>query len=271
MPQPPGRWVPMSPPRRFICDLMHFSRKAPLTTMQRTMRLAAVAEARRFAEPRPGWCALFIKAYSSVAARRPALRRAYMPWPWPHFYEHPWSIASVAVERRWGDEDAVFFAHVRNPHGQTLAGIQSHLDRCKNEPVESIALFRRILQTSRLPWPLRRLAWWYGIYTSGRRRAQYLGTFGVSVTAGLGASSLDLLTPATTALTYGVVVDDGSVDVRLTYDHRVLDGGTAARALADLEEALEGPILWELREAAGEGGEAHDLSPSRSHRSPVPR
>ena len=51
----------------------------------------------------------------------------------------------------------------------------------------------------------------------------------MSVTGGLGASSLDLLTPVTTALNYGVVADDGAVDVRLTYDHRVLDGGTAAR------------------------------------------
>ena len=247
MPQPSGRWVSMSPPRRFISDLVQFSRRAPLTTMQRTLRLAEVAAARLHSLPRPGWCALFIKAYSLVASRRPPLRRAYIPWPWPHFYEHPWSIASVAVERPWADEDAVFFAHVRNPHEQTLTAIDNHLTRCKNEPIESIALFRRILQTSRLPWPLRRLLWWYGLNTSGRRRAQYMGTFGVSVTAALGASSLDLLTPVTTALNYGVAAGDGSMDVRLTYDHRVLDGGTAARALAELEQALTGPILAELR------------------------
>ena len=50
----------------------------------------------------------------------------------------------------------------------------------------------------------------------------------------------------TTALNYGVVADDGAVDVRLTYDHRVLDGGTAARALAEVEAAMNGPILAEL-------------------------
>ena len=246
MPQPSGRRVPISPPRRFMCDLVHFSRRAPLTTMQRTMRLAAVAEARRRSNPRPGWCALFVKAYAVVAARRAPLRRAYIPWPWPHFYEHPWNVASVAVERRWGDEDAVFFAHLRNPQEQTLAALEKHLQRCKNEPIESIALFRRILQTSRLPWPLRRLLWWSTLDFSGRRRAHYFGTFGVSVTGGLGASSLDLLTPVTTALNYGVVADDGTVDVRLTYDHRVLDGGTAARALAEVEAAMKGVVLAEL-------------------------
>ncbi len=246
MAQPSGRWIPLSLPRRFISDLVYFSKLAPLTTMQRTMRLAAVVEARQRTPPRPGWCALFVKAFSLVAAQRPPLRQAYMPWPWPHLYEHPISIASVAVERRYGDEDAVFFTHVRNPHEQTLAAIETHLDRCKTEPIESIALFRRILQTSRLPWPLRRFVWRFGLYTSGRRRARHLGTFGVSVTAGLGASGLDLLTPLTTALNYGVVSADGSVGVRLTYDHRVLDGGTAARALADMEEALKGVILVEL-------------------------
>jgi hypothetical protein len=85
------------------------------------------------------------------------------------------------------------------------------------------------------------------LYTSGRRRAGHIGTFGVSVTSGLGASGLDLLTPLTTGLNYGVVSADGSVDVRLTYDHRVLDGGTAARALADVETAMNGMILAELK------------------------
>jgi len=116
MAQPSGRWIPLSLPRRFISDLVYFSKLAPLTTMQRTMRLAAVVETRQRARPRPGWCSLFVKAYSFVAARRAPLRQTYMPWPWPHFYEHPVSKASVAVERRHGEEDAVFFTHVRNPH-----------------------------------------------------------------------------------------------------------------------------------------------------------
>jgi hypothetical protein len=217
-----------------------------LTTMQRTMRLAAVVEARQRACPRPGWCSLFVKAFSFVAARRAPLRQSYMPWPWPHFYEHPISKASVAVERPHGEEIAVFFTRVRNPHEQTLTAIDAYLNRCKNAPVESISVFRRILRMCRLPWPVRRLVWGVALYTSGSRRARLMGTFGVSVTGGLGASGLDLLTPVTSALNYGVVSEEGLVDVRLTYDHRVLDGGTAARALVDVEEEMNGPILAEL-------------------------
>src|SRR5262249_2914943 len=102
-------------------------------------------------------------------------------------------------------------------------------------------------QISRLPRPLRRLVWWFGLNVWGRKRAQYMGTFGVSVYAGLGAASLHPLSPLTTALNYGVIDESGKVDVRIVYDHRVLDGATVARALAGLECVLHGEILNELR------------------------
>jgi hypothetical protein len=246
MAQPAGRRVPLSLPRRFISDLVYFARQAPLCTAQRTMRLAPLAAARADAEPRPGWCALFTRAYGLVAARRPELRWAYVPLPWPHFYEHPYSIACVAVERDYGAEKAVFFGHIRAPETQSLTAIEGHLRRYKEDPLDDIALFRRILSTSRLPRPLRRLLWRFGLYTSGHRRSRYLGTFGISTTAALGSWAVDLLTPISTALNYGVVAADGSLDVRLTYDHRVLDGGTAARALAELEGVLNGALLDEV-------------------------
>ena len=107
--------------------------------------------------------------------------------------------------------------------------------------------FRRALLISRLPRPLRRLAWWIGLNFWGRKRAHYMGTFGVSVYAGLGAASLHPLSPLTTTLNYGVIDADGTVDVRLIYDHRVMDGSTVARALKDLERVLTCEILAELR------------------------
>jgi pyruvate/2-oxoglutarate dehydrogenase complex dihydrolipoamide acyltransferase (E2) component len=36
------------------------------------------------------------------------------------------------------------------------------------------------------------------------------------------------------------------VDVRLIYDHRVLDGATVARVLTKLEQELNGAVLQEL-------------------------
>lgn len=242
-----GRWLRLSTPRRLICDLMHFARKVPTVPVERRMQLAAVAAARRRAAPRPSWCAIFTKALAFVAAARPELRRAYMSFPWAHLYEHPQSVASVAFERQLDDTDAVLFAPLRGPESRGLHEIDTWLKRCKEMPVEKVPAFRRGLAISRLPLPLRRFVWWFGLNVWGRKRAHYMGTFGVSVYGGLGAASLHPLSPLTTVLNYGVIDANGGVDVRLVYDHRVLDGATVARALEDMERVLNGEILAELR------------------------
>jgi hypothetical protein len=247
MPHASGRWVAMSMPRRFVSDMLHFAQKVPLCTMQRTMHLAPVSAARARSTPRPGWCALFVKAYGTVAARQPLLRRVYMRWPWPHFYEHPENIASVTIGRRLGDEDAVFVARIPRPQERSLADLEERLHRYKTAPLHDITQFRTLMRISRLPWPLRRLLWWLGLNAWGAHRARTMGTFAVSVTAGLGAIGLRPLSPLTTILSYGMVDADGAVDVRVTYDHRVMDGVTVGQALVDLEEALNGSILAELR------------------------
>ena len=51
----------------------------------------------------------------------------------------------------------------------------------------------------------------------------------------------------TASLHYGLFDDDGNLDVRLTFDHRVLDGAAAARCLVALEQTLLGDILAELQ------------------------
>jgi hypothetical protein len=247
MPRNAGFNLPLSPPRRLICDLMHFARKVPTVPVQRRMRLAAVVAAREAAATRPSWCTLFTKAYGLVAAARPPLRRAYLSFPRPHLYEHPVNVATVAVERRFGDEDAVFFAPLRQPERLSLPDLDARIRRLKEQPLETVGAFRRALLVSRLPLPLRRFLWWFGLNVSGRKRSQIMGTFGVSVYSGLGAAGLHPLSVATTTLTYGVLEAGGAVDVRLVYDHRVLDGATVARALADLERALNHEILAELR------------------------
>ena len=85
------------------------------------------------------------------------------------------------------------------------------------------------------------------------------GTFGVSVYSGLGAESLHPLSPLTATLTYGVIDPNGNVDVRLIYDHRVLDGADVARALGELEGVMNEEILQELREMAT-GEQAEDAA-----------
>jgi hypothetical protein len=247
MHSPSGRRIPLSLPRRFVSDLLHFARKVPSVPVQRRLLLDRVRFARERAAGRPSWCAVFLKAYGLVAAELPELRRAYLPWPWPHLYEHAVNVASVAIGRAYRGEPAVFPAHFRQPERQSLVQLDAHLRYYKEAPVEGIGLYRRALLVSRLLRPLRRLLWWVGLNSSGAKRARRMGTFALSVYSGLGAESLHPLTPLTTTLNYGVVGEDGQVDVRLVYDHRVLDGATVAHALALLEDKLNGAILAELQ------------------------
>jgi hypothetical protein len=110
-----------------------------------------------------------------------------------------------------------------------------------------------MLAVARLPRPVRRLLLWLGLNLSRTRPGQF-GTFGLSSYSALGAESLHPLSPLTTTLNYGVIDPDGSVTVRLVYDHRVTDGATIARALARLEAVLTGEVLDELRAMASSRG-----------------
>ncbi len=218
--------------------------------MQRRMRLDDVIAARRAWPRRVSWLSIFMKAYSIVSADRPELRRTYMPFPWPHLYEHPANIATFSLERRYEGEDAVFLTHVPRPEIIKLDELDALIRRHKAAPIESVASYRRALWVSGLPLPLRRLMWSASLNVDGSLRAKTFGTFGISVVASLGAAGLHLLSPLTTTLNYGTFEPDGAIDVRLAYDHRVLDGATVARALVALDDVLHGEILAELRDGA---------------------
>jgi hypothetical protein len=253
MHKPSGRRLPLSLPRRIMSDFLRLAQKVPTVPVQRTFQLAEVVEARRAAWPRPGWCAIFTKAYGLLCRDRPVLRRCYRTFPRPHLFEHPEPVASVAVERTYQGEPTVFFTQMRCPHEKPLAEIDDRLSTVKEQPLEAHAVGRRQLRFARFPTPLRRLLWWVLMNVWGHKRAHYVGTYGVSVYSGLGAGSLHPLSILTTTLTYDVIGADGSLDVRLVYDHRVTDGATIARALVDLESIVRNEILAELRSLRSAG------------------
>lgn len=209
------------------------------------MNLDAVMQARRALDPRPSWTAIFLKGYALLSQETPELRRAYVKLPWPHLYEYPSSIASLACERELDGERVVLLHRIKRPESESITQLVKKIRAAHSRPVMEIKDFRQALRLARAPVPIRRLAMWLGL-NIGRQRPNHFGTFQLSVYSGLGAESLNPLTPLTTLLNYGGIDENGSVDVRVHYDHRVLDGANVARALERLEVIMNTAVAQEL-------------------------
>lgn len=242
-----GIRIAVSPARKMVMELLHHARQVPSLPLSRSVNVAPLAEARRRAAPSPSWTAIFMRAYALTARRHPELRRAYIPWPWPHFYEHPQSECSLLIEREWQGEQVVLGAKIRAPEDRSLAELDRRLRDFKDTPVPEVKYFRQILRLGRLPGWIRRFTFWHSLYLSGFTRAKRLGTFMLSTLGGLGIEQHHPLTPLTTYFTFGPISPAGDVTAKIVYDHRVLDGRTVARALQTLDEVLHTTLLGEMR------------------------
>jgi hypothetical protein len=243
-----GRRLPITPARANVFELMRLSRAIPLVTAERPMKLAAVADVRRAAAVKVSWTAIFIKAFSIVAASRPELRTAYMSYPYPHFYEHSQNVGMVIVEREFEGEPFPFNFRFKQPERQSLLELNQSLERARTIPLLEESNFRRLRRIGHLPLPLRRFMWSMGYHLSGRKRAHYFGTFAQSSPAASGAGLATIVSPVTCTLHYGLFDDANQIDMRITFDHRVVDGAPIARALAEMEEVLVKDIVAELKQ-----------------------
>jgi hypothetical protein len=248
-----GRSISLSPIRRLHVDLATLGLKVPTVGVERRMDLAPLAAARRACVPRPGWCALFTKALSLVANRNPHLRRAFLPFPWARLYEHGCNNVLINMERRFENEDSAFGITLRRPERFGLLELDAHLKRCKEQPVENLPGIRRYRRLAWLPVMLRRLLLRLAIDVSGRTRARFFGTFGVTTTAGAGADGLHVVSIMSANLVYGALDPAGTVNVRLLFDHRAFDGSNGARILVDLNKVLLNEILEELTSYSAQG------------------
>ena len=244
--EPKGRTLPLSPPRRFILDMVRYARQIPTIPVARTFDVGALVAPRDSHPARPSWTVLFMKAYGLVAAQHAPLRRALLTFPWTRLYEHPVTICSLAVERQYQGEDGIFVGLFRAPERQSLEELQAALTFYKSQPLEDVGFFRQELRICAAPWFVRRFLWWSSLNVGGVKRAKRLGTFGLTSYGALGAEQIHPISPLTTTLTFGPIDDTGHVCVKLIYDHRVLDGAYVARRLRDVEDALNGDVLREL-------------------------
>jgi hypothetical protein len=236
----------ISIPRRLVADLMHASLRVPFVSLARPLHVRGLIEARAMAARPPGWAAIFVKAFALVAKGDPVLRTLYVKWPLPAFYELPRSVAMVAIARVEDGEDCVLPQKITAPDEMPLAEVDAMIRHAKEAAIEQVPAFRKILRTTRLPLPLRRLFWAIGL-NFGRQRANYFGSFGVTSVAAYGAGELHALSPGPFILSYGVEKPDQTIDVVIRWDHRITDAALIARTLTRLEQVLNNEISAELR------------------------
>jgi hypothetical protein len=241
-----GKVRNVSLPRRHIIDLMHASRGVPFVSLSRTLKIRPLVEARNSAAQRPGWAAIFVKAFALVARDEPILRTLYAKWPRPSFYELPRSVAMVAIARVEDGEDCVLPERIAGPDALPLSEVHALIQHAKLAPIDDVPMFRKIMLATRLPLPLRRLIWMIGL-NFGRQRGNYFGSFTVTGVAAFGGGELHALSPGPYVLSFDVVEPDNSIHVVIRWDHRVTDAALIAKALTRLEQVLNTEISAELR------------------------
>lgn len=247
----PGRRrsaIPKS--RALVCDLLSLERSLPTVAHCRDFDLAKVAAAREAVSEKIAWPILFVKAFALVAQENPALRQAWIRFPFPYLYLHPHSVAFMSVKRFHEGEEWLLFASFTKPESQGLSELNHRLDCYKTEPIDQV--FRQHFKAAHLPAFLRRSLMWIWLNWMGKRRSRKMGTFGLTTVGSRGTVIQNPPGMLTSTLTYGPFNEEQKSRVTISYDHRIMDGWYVAEMLEALEETLNGPIAEELAGMADE-------------------
>jgi hypothetical protein len=106
------------------------------------------------------------------------------------------------------------------------------------------------MMVTRLPNPIRRLAWAIGL-NFGRQRGNYFGTLLVTSVAAFGGGEVEALGPQPFIFSYDRLSNDGSIDVMIRWDHRIADAAFIGGELSRLEQILNHQIADEMLALAG--------------------
>ncbi len=195
--------------------------------------------------------AILLKAIAIAQRAHPDSRTATLPWGRTVTFND--IVAGFTVERYVGEQPAVFFGAIKNPDTKSVEEIASELKEYSDSDMSSMEHLTRQDNFSKMPWLVRRLILWMGMRYPAVR-LKYLGaTFGLSSIGKWGAKAL--IPPCVSTSTFGIgeieqraVVRDGKIVVRpmmtltLNFDHRMIDGGPAARFVNDVKRLLEGGL-----------------------------
>src|SRR5262249_17821424 len=243
-------WLPRSSSiplhRRWMGDIIHFGMKSQTVGCNWIINVAAAAEARKTRHPPVSWVAVWVRAIAMAGSKWPELRTCYLPYPWPRMYLHPFTVATLLVERDWRGASAVFLDTVKNPEALSIIEIDQIFQSLRKLPVESVGAFRLLIRVSKLPLLLRRFLWSIALYWSGRLRSKYVGSIAINFIRAQRFAIAQTKTAISFTIWFGLVKPNGDMLVQLFWDHRVLDGMAANRMIRDLEAMMNAEIVEEL-------------------------
>ncbi|MEM7474319.1 MAG: hypothetical protein AAF483_04945 [Planctomycetota bacterium] len=246
-----GKVHRLGPDRANVLDVLEQSSRVHHFPVEKWIDVEKLAAFRRASKVRLSWVTLFSKAYALASIEVAELRRFYIPFPWPRYFQSRYTVISVAVNRQYQDRERLFFGRLRWPEVRSLLQIQQELDSYTNDPIEQV--FRQQLLSSHLPRFIRRFGWWWRTNIQPSERARRLGTGSLSVLAGQGVYNRRHPSPLTSSLSYGPI-EDGRMWVTLQCDHRLVDGSAAAQALNRIEYYLHSVITDELEKLSQSNG-----------------
>jgi hypothetical protein len=201
--------------------------------------------------------AILLKAIGIAQRLHPASRTAILPWGRTVTFND--IVAGFTVERYVGQQPAVFFGAIESPDSKPLVQVAEELRAYGEDEISSVPQLDIEDRFNNMPWLFRRFILWMGMRFP-KVRLRYMGaTFGLSSLGKFGCRGL--IPPCVSTSTFGVgtiepraVVREGAIVVRpmmtliLNFDHRLIDGGPAARFMQDVQKLVEGELQSYIEE-----------------------
>jgi len=195
--------------------------------------------------------AILLKAIAIAQRAHPESRTSLLPFGKTVTFHD--IVAGFTVERFIGEQPAVFFGAIDNPDTKSVEEISSELRQYAESDMQQMEHLDRQHKFNSMPWWFRRLILWAGLRFPKVRLTFMGATFGLSSLGKWGMTGL--IPPCVSTSTFGIgsveprpVARDGKVEIRpmmtmiLNFDHRLIDGGPAARFMADVKRLLEGDL-----------------------------
>jgi hypothetical protein len=144
--------------------------------------------------------------------------------------------------------DRLIWGRIENASSKSLLEIQKYLNDCVTLPLSEV--YRDGLRLETTLWFIRKVAWWWIMRCSGRKKSKLIGTFSISSLGGRGCLNMFHPLITTSSIAFGPMNLDGDMQVVLICDHRVMDGMVGAAALQSLSNVMQTSILDELNTLA---------------------